>query len=236
MSRTARYSFMGTRGGSGHAALPCISARFVSGPYLAQAALWTSRLSEPCDLLDSADAIVSSHRAIEDPPDSVAAPGSDLSYTEPGVVLLFSRVDRAAPTARVSAALAGRGPDGRPDGGAPGSRARGPVGAGGMTWRCRFLRLLVKPAIFGYTGCRQMDSQGWLTLAAVVVPTLAVAFTAWLNHNAHKGITNRIDGVDDRAVRRDEAHHQALESIARDVSFMAGRQTERDQAAPPPRP
>ena len=32
VSRTARYSFMGTRGGSGHAALPCISARFVSVP------------------------------------------------------------------------------------------------------------------------------------------------------------------------------------------------------------
>ena len=31
-----------------------------------------------------------------------------------------------------------RGADGRPDGGSPGSRARGPVGAGGMTWRCRF--------------------------------------------------------------------------------------------------
>ena len=31
-SRTARYSFMGTRGGSGHAALPCISARIVSVP------------------------------------------------------------------------------------------------------------------------------------------------------------------------------------------------------------
>ena len=29
--RTARYSFMGTRGGSGHAALPCISARFRVG-------------------------------------------------------------------------------------------------------------------------------------------------------------------------------------------------------------
>ena len=29
MSRTARYSFMGARGGSGPAALPCISARIV---------------------------------------------------------------------------------------------------------------------------------------------------------------------------------------------------------------
>ena len=78
-----------------------------------------------------------------------------------------------------------------------------------------------------------MTPQEWLTLAAVVVPTAAVALTAWLNHRAHEGITNRIDGVDGRSVQRDEAHHQALESIARDVSFMAGRQTERDQTARP---
>ena len=58
-----------------------------------------------------------------------------------------------------------------------------------------------------------MDSQGWLTLAAVVVPTLAVAFTAWLNHRAHQGITTRIDGVDERAVQRDEAHRQALDGV-----------------------
>ena len=74
-----------------------------------------------------------------------------------------------------------------------------------------------------------MDAQGWLTLAAVVVPTITVAFTAWLNHRAHQGITTRIYGVDERAAQRDEAHHRALESIARDVSFMAGRQAERDQ-------
>ena len=68
-----------------------------------------------------------------------------------------------------------------------------------------------------------------LTIAAVAVPTLAVAFTAWLNHRAHEGITRRIDGVDDRAGRRDEALRTAVESIARDVSFMAGRQAERDR-------
>jgi hypothetical protein len=73
-----------------------------------------------------------------------------------------------------------------------------------------------------------MDSQAWLTIAAAVVPTLAVAFTAWLNHNAHKGITTRIEGVDRRSVQRDNAHRQALESIARDVSFMTDRQVERD--------
>ena len=76
-----------------------------------------------------------------------------------------------------------------------------------------------------------MDAQEWLTLTAVVVPTAAVAFSAWLNHNAHRNITTRIDGVDERSVQRDEAHRQVLESIAGDVSFMAGRQTERDRQA-----
>jgi len=76
-----------------------------------------------------------------------------------------------------------------------------------------------------------MTPQEWLALAAVVVPTVAAALTAWLNHRAQEGITNRIDGVDGRSAQRDEAHRQVLESIARDVSFMAGRQTERDQAA-----
>lgn len=71
-------------------------------------------------------------------------------------------------------------------------------------------------------------AQEWLTLAAVLVPTLAVVVTAVLNHRAHEGITNRIDGVDGRSVQRDDAHRTALEAIARDVSFMAGRQAERD--------
>ena len=94
-----------------------------------------------------------------------------------------------------------------------------------------------------------MDTQEfWLTLAAVAIPTAAVAFTAWLNYRAHTGIVQRIAGVDqssvDRdeaqsralgsiarsSVDRDEAHRGALESIARDVSFMAGRQAERDRA------
>ena len=37
--------------------------------------------------------------------------------------------------------------------------------------------------------------------------------------------------IDDRAERRAEAHRAALESIARDVSFLAGRQAERDRQA-----
>ena len=68
-----------------------------------------------------------------------------------------------------------------------------------------------------------------LTFGAAVVTGLGVAFSAWLNHRAHQGITTRIDGVDERAMQRDEAHRQALESNARDVSFMAGRQAERDR-------
>ena len=90
----------------------------------------------------------------------------------------------------------------------------------------------------------------WLTLAAVIVPTLAAVVSALLLHrsnsDAHAGIVQRIAGVDqssvDRdeahrraiagvdqsSVDRDEAHRRALESIARDVSFMAGRQAERD--------
>lgn len=72
-------------------------------------------------------------------------------------------------------------------------------------------------------------AQEWLTLAAVLVPTFAVGFTAWLNSRAHTGITKRIADVDVRSVARDEAHRATLESIARDVSFMAGRQAERDK-------
>ena len=97
-----------------------------------------------------------------------------------------------------------------------------------------------------------MSSETLLAIAAVAVPTLAVALTAWMNHRAHQGITTRIDGVDaraerrdealrtaldgvdGRAVQRDEAHRLALESIARDVSFMAGRQAERDRRTTDP--
>ena len=84
-----------------------------------------------------------------------------------------------------------------------------------------------------------MTMAEWLTLAAVVVPTASVALAAWLHHRsidrldakneaAHAGITKRIDDVDARTVQRDDAHRTALEAIARDVSFMAGRQAERD--------
>lgn len=44
---------------------------------------------------------------------------------------------------------------------------------------------------------------------------------------AHAAITENVEAVDDRAERRSEAHRAALEAIARDVSFLTGRQAER---------
>ena len=56
------------------------------------------------------------------------------------------------------------------------------------------------------------------------------------NEAAHAGIVQRIDRVDDRAERRAEAHRTALdahrtalEAITREVTFLSGRQAERDQ-------
>ena len=56
------------------------------------------------------------------------------------------------------------------------------------------------------------------------------------NRDAHTGISQRIDRVDDRAERRAEthrtaleAHRTALEAITREVAFLSGRQAERDQ-------
>jgi len=55
------------------------------------------------------------------------------------------------------------------------------------------------------------------------------------NEAAHAGIVQRIDRVDDRAERRAEAHRTALdartalEAITREVTFLFGRQAERDQ-------
>ena len=96
-----------------------------------------------------------------------------------------------------------------------------------------------------------MDLQGWLTVGGGVLTTLAVAFTAWLNQRAHQGTATRIDGVkegltsridgleqgltsrinavEEGSRQRDEARRRGLESIGRDVAFLAGRQAERDQ-------
>ena len=51
------------------------------------------------------------------------------------------------------------------------------------------------------------------------------------NEQAHAAITENIKAVDDRAEQRSEAQRAMLESIARDVSFLAGRQAERDRQA-----
>jgi len=79
-----------------------------------------------------------------------------------------------------------------------------------------------------------------LGLAATVVPTAAVIVTALIqnraNRDAHSGIVARIEGVEARAEKRADAlaktldaQRQALEAIARDLSFLAGRQAERDR-------
>ena len=79
----------------------------------------------------------------------------------------------------------------------------------------------------------------WIGLATVIVPTLAVIAAAVIQHRvnraAHSEIGRRIDGVDARAERRAEAFErrmdaqgEALHAIARDLAFLAGRQTERD--------
>ena len=51
------------------------------------------------------------------------------------------------------------------------------------------------------------------------------------NERAHTAITENVKAVDDRAEQRSEAQRATLESIARDVSFLAGRQAERDRQA-----
>ena len=96
-----------------------------------------------------------------------------------------------------------------------------------------------------------MTDAGWL---AAAVPTLAVIVAAVLaylrdrttrqeNRDAHKAIGERIADVDRRAERRAEAFErrmdaqtaridaqtETLHAIAREVSFLAGRQAERDQ-------
>ena len=74
-----------------------------------------------------------------------------------------------------------------------------------------------------------METGEWIGLAGVIVPTAAVGLAAWLNHRAtestNKSINRRFNDVD----RRAESHGEALQAIARDVSFMAGRQAERDR-------
>ncbi|MYN65014.1 MAG: hypothetical protein F4X11_08300 [Acidobacteria bacterium] len=79
-----------------------------------------------------------------------------------------------------------------------------------------------------------------LGLAATVVPTAAVIVTALIqnraNRDAHSGIVARLEGVEARAEKRADAlattldaQRRALEAIARDLSFLAGRQAERDR-------
>ena len=91
------------------------------------------------------------------------------------------------------------------------------------------------------------DASFWLALAGAAVPTAAVIIAAVLqyraNRDAHKAIGERIADVDSRAERRAEAFErrmdaqtaridaqtETLHAIAREVSFLAGRQAERDR-------
>ena len=73
-------------------------------------------------------------------------------------------------------------------------------------------------------------------LAAVIVPSIVTLISiGWLskaNDRAHAGINERITTVDEQSVRRDDAHRGALESIARDVSYIAGRQVGQQDRKP----
>ena len=88
-------------------------------------------------------------------------------------------------------------------------------------------------------------------VAGIVIPLAALTLAAARfivsrmdraedkNERAHAAITENVRAVDERAERRAEEHRLALEkqgatqgatlgAIARDVSFLAGRQAERD--------
>ena len=58
-----------------------------------QAGIW-AEFGEPVELLDAADVATWTGAAVEEPPDSVDAPGSDLSYVAPVTVLVFRRSDQ----------------------------------------------------------------------------------------------------------------------------------------------
>ena len=58
-----------------------------------QAAIWNGLLGEPVELLDAADVVQWSGRAIQDTPEGVEA-GGRLSYMESLTMLSFRRADR----------------------------------------------------------------------------------------------------------------------------------------------
>ena len=70
-----------------------------------------------------------------------------------------------------------------------------------------------------------MDWFAWATLIAILA-------TAVLNHRAHNGISTRIDGLEGRLGTRIDGLEGRLGKIASEVTFMAGRQRERDQHPP----
>ena len=68
------------------------------------------------------------------------------------------------------------------------------------------------------------DAAGWL-IAALVLFAYGRRIIAE-NEKAHKELTKKIDTVDARI----NTVAQTLAAVARDVSFLAGRQAERDRA------
>ena len=76
-----------------------------------------------------------------------------------------------------------------------------------------------------------LTSAGLVAVLMGLIWRMFVHFDA-KNEQAHAAITENVKAVDDRAERRSEAHRAALEAIARDVSFLAGRQAERDRHRP----
>ena len=71
--------------------------------------------------------------------------------------------------------------------------------------------------------------QGVLTSAGLVAVLMGLIWRMFVHFDAKNEQAHAT--IDDRAERRAEAQRAALESIARDVSFLAGRQAERDRQA-----
>ena len=83
----------------------------------------------------------------------------------------------------------------------------------------------------------------WLALAAIIVPSVvstaavvtAALISARQNRDAHAAISKNIAGVEERVERRADAFERrmdaqqtVLQSMAREISFLAGRQAEPD--------
>ncbi len=73
------------------------------------------------------------------------------------------------------------------------------------------------------------ELQGVLTSAGLVAVLMGLIWRMFVHFDAKNEQAHA--AIDDRAERRAEAQRAALESIARDVSFLAGRPAESDRQA-----